>query len=59
MQNPDTLLLTQDLISRPSVTPADHGCQQLMMERLAAAGFRGVSFQRRMFGTIAIHRAVK
>jgi succinyl-diaminopimelate desuccinylase len=40
LQNSDTLLLTQDLIARPSVTPVDHGCQQLMMDRLAAAGFR-------------------
>jgi succinyl-diaminopimelate desuccinylase len=40
LQIPDTLLLTQDLIARPSVTPADHGCQQLMMKRLATAGFR-------------------
>jgi succinyl-diaminopimelate desuccinylase len=40
LQNSDTLLLTQDLISRASVTPADHGCQQLMMSRLAAAGFK-------------------
>jgi succinyl-diaminopimelate desuccinylase len=39
LQNSDTLLLTQELISRPSVTPADQGCQQLMMRRLAAAGF--------------------
>jgi succinyl-diaminopimelate desuccinylase len=39
LQNSDTLLLTQELISRPSVTPADHGCQQLMMQRLASAGF--------------------
>jgi succinyl-diaminopimelate desuccinylase len=39
LQKSDTLLLTQELISRPSVTPQDHGCQQLMMERLAAVGF--------------------
>ena len=39
MHKSDTLLLTQELISRPSVTPTDHGCQQLMMERLAAVGF--------------------
>jgi succinyl-diaminopimelate desuccinylase len=39
LQNSDTLQLTQDLISRASVTPADHGCQQVMMQRLAAAGF--------------------
>jgi succinyl-diaminopimelate desuccinylase len=40
LQNSDTVQLTQDLIARPSVTPVDHGCQQLMMDRLAAAGFR-------------------
>jgi succinyl-diaminopimelate desuccinylase len=31
--------LTRNLLSRRSVTPADEGCQQLMSERLAAAGF--------------------
>lgn len=31
--------LTKDLISRPSVTPDDAGCQQLMAARLAAVGF--------------------
>lgn len=35
-----TLDLAIDLISRPSVTPEDAGCQDLMMERLAASGFR-------------------
>jgi succinyl-diaminopimelate desuccinylase len=40
LQNPDTLALTQELISRASVTPVDGGCQQLMCDRLAAAGFR-------------------
>ena len=34
-----TLQLAFDLISRRSVTPEDAGCQPLMMERLAAAGF--------------------
>jgi len=34
-----TLELTKDLISRPSVTPEDFGCQQLLAERLAAIGF--------------------
>ena len=34
-----TLQLAFDLISRHSVTPEDAGCQELMMERLAAAGF--------------------
>ena len=34
-----TLQLAFDRISRRSVTPEDAGCQPLMMERLAAAGF--------------------
>jgi succinyl-diaminopimelate desuccinylase len=34
-----TLALTRALIARPSVTPDDAGCQQLMMDRLSAAGF--------------------
>jgi succinyl-diaminopimelate desuccinylase len=34
-----TLELTRNLIARRSVTPADEGCQQVMAERLAAAGF--------------------
>ncbi len=38
--NPSPVLaLTMDLISRPSVTPADEGCQQLMADRLKAQGF--------------------
>ncbi len=37
---PDTLALTCDLMSRPSVSPADGGCQALMGERLQALGFR-------------------
>lgn len=35
----DTLRLLEDLLSRPSVTPQDHGCQALIAERLAALGF--------------------
>ncbi|MEZ5473962.1 MAG: succinyl-diaminopimelate desuccinylase [Steroidobacteraceae bacterium] len=35
-----TLALTLDLIARPSVTPADLGCQELMMRRLGAVGFQ-------------------
>lgn len=34
-----TLALSCELISRPSVTPEDAGCQKLMMERLDAMGF--------------------
>ena len=35
----NTLDLAIDLIGRQSVTPADAGCQELMMERLGAIGF--------------------
>lgn len=35
----DVLALTCNLIARPSVTPEDAGCQQLIAERLNAAGF--------------------
>lgn len=37
----DSLVLTlaKDLIARPSVTPADEGCQQMMAEFLAPLGF--------------------
>ncbi len=35
----ETLSLAKQLISRPSITPADEGCQQLLGERLAALGF--------------------
>jgi len=34
-----TIELAQALISRPSVTPADAGCQQLLCQRLTAIGF--------------------
>jgi succinyl-diaminopimelate desuccinylase len=34
-----TLELTKDLISRPSVTPKDFGCQQVLADRLIAIGF--------------------
>ncbi len=35
-----TLELARDLISRPSVTPEDAGCQELMISRLEALGFK-------------------
>src|SRR5205807_693438 len=41
--------LTKTLIARRSVTPADEGCQQIMAERLAAAGFR---VERLSFGNV-------
>ena len=36
----DTLELSKDLISRPSVTPEDFGCQALLAERLNKIGFK-------------------
>ncbi len=37
--NSATIKLALDLISRPSVTPEDAGCQQTMLARLQALGF--------------------
>lgn len=36
-------------MARPSVTPADEGCQQVMMDRLAAIGFE---IERLRYGTV-------
>ncbi|WP_110631800.1 succinyl-diaminopimelate desuccinylase [Salinicola salarius] len=36
----DTLALALELLRRPSVTPDDHGCQALMIERLERIGFQ-------------------
>src|ERR1700722_11957940 len=44
-----TLQLTQALIARQSVSPADGGCQALMIERLEAIGFR---VERLRFGPV-------
>lgn len=38
-QNSDTIELLIDLVQRPSVTPEDHGCQELIATRLQALGF--------------------
>lgn len=40
MSTDPTLALTQELIRRPSVSPEDHGCLQLIGQRLEALGFR-------------------
>ncbi|HEU4621590.1 MAG TPA: succinyl-diaminopimelate desuccinylase [Burkholderiaceae bacterium] len=39
-----TLALTEALIARPSVTPADHDCQTLIAERLSRIGFQCETF---------------
>ncbi|WP_067096284.1 succinyl-diaminopimelate desuccinylase [Marinomonas atlantica] len=44
-----TLELALDLISRPSVTPEDAGCQDLMIERLEKIGFK---IERMPFGEV-------
>ncbi len=36
----DTLTLLEDLIRKPSVTPEDAGCQDLLAERLTKVGFK-------------------
>ncbi len=36
----ETLELAKALIARPSVTPDDQGCQQMLIERLAPLGFQ-------------------
>jgi succinyl-diaminopimelate desuccinylase len=43
---PDALALASMLIARPSVTPDDAGCQRMIAERLAGAGFRAERFDR-------------
>lgn len=37
--NKSVIALTKELINRPSVTPQDAGCQQMMAEHLAPLGF--------------------
>ena len=39
IENDPTIQLALDLISRPSITPEDEGCQALMIERLKKLGF--------------------
>lgn len=44
-----TLQLACDLIARPSVTPRDEGCQEMMIARLEAIGFQ---VERLRFGEV-------
>jgi len=39
-----TLELTADLLRRPSVSPEDHGCLDIIAARLATIGFRNERF---------------
>lgn len=45
----ETLELAKAMIARPSVSPADGGCQELMIERLEPLGF---SIERLRFGDV-------
>jgi succinyl-diaminopimelate desuccinylase len=44
-----TLDLTRELIARPSVTPTDEGCQELLAARLAPLGFQ---VERLRYGSV-------
>jgi succinyl-diaminopimelate desuccinylase len=44
-----TLALTEDLLRRPSVSPEDHGCLEVIAARLEAVGFR---IERLDFGPV-------
>ena len=45
----DVLALTRALIERPSVSPDDCGCQELLIERLQRVGFE---VERMRFGAV-------
>ena len=45
----DILALTRELVARPSVTPEDGGCQDLIAARLSRSGFR---IERLDFGAV-------
>ncbi|MBS0299323.1 MAG: succinyl-diaminopimelate desuccinylase [Proteobacteria bacterium] len=45
----DTLSLAQTLIARRSLTPADDGCQEILIERLEKLGFR---IEKMRFGEV-------
>jgi succinyl-diaminopimelate desuccinylase len=45
MKTDPTIDLLCELVRRPSVTPDDAGCQQLLIERLTALGFRCETLQ--------------
>jgi succinyl-diaminopimelate desuccinylase len=53
---PSTLDLTRALIARPSVSPADGGCQELLIARLRPLGF---AVERMRFGEVDNFWAVR
>ncbi len=46
-----TLKLTQELIACPSITPDDHGCQDILERELKAAGFNCRTLREQMYPT--------
>jgi succinyl-diaminopimelate desuccinylase len=46
----EALELTRTLIARPSISPSDGGCQDVLADRLAAAGFK---IEKLPFGPVA------
>ncbi len=46
----ETLELTKTLISRPSISPTDGGCQEIIADRLGACGFQ---IEKLQFGPVA------
>ncbi len=56
IQHSATVELTRELIRRRSVTPEDCGCQEIMIERLAAIGFH---IERLRFGDVDNFWAVR
>ena len=46
----EALELTKTLISRPSISPADGGCQEILADRLSTRGFH---IERLQFGPVA------
>ena len=46
----ETLELTKTLISRPSISPTDGGCQELIADRLGACGFQ---IEKLQYGPVA------
>ena len=53
-----TLELTKALIARPSVTPQDCGCQELIAGRLEPAGFQAERFDRNGTSNIWLQRGI-
>ncbi len=51
-----TLALARELIERPSVTPADAGCQGLIAARLARSGFRAERIDRNGVSNLWLRR---